>query len=35
MTGDVSYHYTHRAAVLEDYSDSFVKWVTSGETLCH
>ncbi|KAK4783205.1 hypothetical protein SAY86_007579 [Trapa natans] len=34
-TGELSYHKSHNADVLEDYSDSFVKWVTSGETLCH
>ncbi|PIN13540.1 hypothetical protein CDL12_13837 [Handroanthus impetiginosus] len=32
---DLSYDEAHNYEALEDFSDSFVRWVTYGETLCH
>lgn len=32
---DVGYGETRDSEVLEDFSDSFVRWVTYGEAICH
>ncbi|XP_051131113.1 phosphoinositide phosphatase SAC3-like isoform X2 [Andrographis paniculata] len=35
MTTGESYNEAHTYEVLEEFSDSFVRWVTYGEALCH
>lgn len=32
---DFGYGEAQNHKVLEDFSDSFVRWVTYGETICH
>ncbi|KAI3447255.1 hypothetical protein Pfo_003920 [Paulownia fortunei] len=32
---DLCYDKAHNYEVFEEFSDSFVRWVTNGETLCH